>query len=45
MGGEKEILIFSDAGGTGRSYHAELSAKNYVPKTIALGANTPPAKA
>ncbi|MGN6210563.1 strawberry notch-like NTP hydrolase domain-containing protein [Asticcacaulis sp.] len=24
----KQILIFSEAGGTGRSYHAELSAKN-----------------
>ena len=24
----KHILIFSDAGGTGRSYHADLSAKN-----------------
>jgi hypothetical protein len=24
----KRILIFSEAGGTGRSYHAELSAKN-----------------
>lgn len=24
----KRILIFSDAGGTGRSYHADLSAKN-----------------
>jgi predicted RNA methylase len=24
----KHILVFSDAGGTGRSYHAELSAKN-----------------
>ena len=24
----KRILIFSDAGGTGRSYHAELSARN-----------------
>jgi hypothetical protein len=24
----KRILVFSDAGGTGRSYHAELSAKN-----------------
>jgi len=24
----KRVLIFSDAGGTGRSYHAELSAKN-----------------
>ncbi len=28
MDDEKRILIFSDAGGTGRSYHAELSAKN-----------------
>lgn len=25
---EKRILIFSDAGGTGRSYHADLDAKN-----------------
>lgn len=25
---EKRILIFSDAGGTGRSYHADLGAKN-----------------
>jgi hypothetical protein len=24
----KRILVFSDAGGTGRSYHAELSSKN-----------------
>ncbi|MCC5666165.1 strawberry notch C-terminal domain-containing protein [Nostoc sp. CHAB 5784] len=24
MGDEKRILIFSDAGGTGRSYHADL---------------------
>ncbi|MGY3471938.1 strawberry notch-like NTP hydrolase domain-containing protein [Bradyrhizobium ottawaense] len=24
----KHILVFSDAGGTGRSYHAELSARN-----------------
>jgi predicted RNA methylase len=24
----KRILVFSDAGGTGRSYHAELSARN-----------------
>ncbi|MCX8570819.1 strawberry notch family protein [Aminobacter sp. MET-1] len=24
----KHVLVFSDAGGTGRSYHAELSAKN-----------------
>lgn len=25
---EKRILVFSEAGGTGRSYHADLSAKN-----------------
>ncbi|RWI37036.1 MAG: methylase [Mesorhizobium sp.] len=29
MGDEKRILVFSDAGGTGRSYHAELSALNH----------------
>ena len=28
MDDTKRILVFSDAGGTGRSYHAELSAKN-----------------
>ena len=28
MDDDKRILVFSDAGGTGRSYHAELSAKN-----------------
>ncbi|MEO8454588.1 MAG: strawberry notch C-terminal domain-containing protein, partial [Sphingomicrobium sp.] len=28
MRGDKKILVFSDAGGTGRSYHACLSAKN-----------------
>lgn len=28
MDGKKAILIFSDAGGTGRSYHADLGAKN-----------------
>ncbi|PZU06520.1 strawberry notch-like NTP hydrolase domain-containing protein [Sphingomonas sp.] len=28
MRGEKKILIFSDAGGTGRSYHASLTAEN-----------------
>ena len=28
MDGIKPILIFSDAGGTGRSYHADLAAKN-----------------
>ena len=28
MDDQKRILIFSDAGGTGRSYHAELSSRN-----------------
>ncbi len=28
MDDRKRILVFSDAGGTGRSYHADLSAKN-----------------
>ena len=28
MDDAKRILVFSDAGGTGRSYHAELSARN-----------------
>jgi predicted RNA methylase len=28
MAGDKRILIFSDAGGTGRSYHASLDATN-----------------
>ncbi len=28
MDDAKHILVFSDAGGTGRSYHADLSAKN-----------------
>ena len=28
MDGTKRILVFSDAGGTGRSYHADLSARN-----------------
>jgi len=28
MEGEKDVLIFSDAGGTGRSYHAAQTAKN-----------------
>ncbi|MBE9054361.1 strawberry notch family protein, partial [Nostocales cyanobacterium LEGE 11386] len=28
MADEKQILIFSDAGGTGRSYHADLNAAN-----------------
>ena len=26
--GKKHILVFSDAGGTGKSYHADLTAKN-----------------
>jgi predicted RNA methylase len=29
MDDEKPILIFSEAGGTGRSYHADLGAKNH----------------
>lgn len=28
MDGRKEVLVFSDAGGTGRSYHADRGAKN-----------------
>ena len=28
MDGAKRVLVFSDAGGTGRSYHADLSARN-----------------
>jgi len=28
MRGDKKLLVFSDAGGTGRSYHACLSARN-----------------
>lgn len=28
MDGKKPILVFSDAGGTGRSYHADLTRKN-----------------
>ncbi|MCF3947958.1 bifunctional class I SAM-dependent methyltransferase/DEAD/DEAH box helicase [Acidiphilium iwatense] len=28
MDDEKRILVFSDAGGTGRSYHADVGAKN-----------------
>ena len=28
MAGDKRILVFSEAGGTGRSYHAAASAKN-----------------
>ena len=32
MDGEKNILVFSDAGGTGRSYHADLAARNQRPR-------------
>ncbi|MBP2449585.1 hypothetical protein JOH51_007093 [Rhizobium leguminosarum] len=32
MDDEKGILVFSDAGGTGRSYHADLAAKNQRPR-------------
>ena len=28
MDDDKRILVFSDAGGTGRSYHADLGARN-----------------
>lgn len=28
MSGQKRVLVFSDAGGTGRSYHADLGAAN-----------------
>src|SRR3546814_13589763 len=28
MDGSKKVLVFSDAGGTGRSCHADLEAKN-----------------
>jgi protein-L-isoaspartate O-methyltransferase len=28
MGARKRVLVFSDAGGTGRSYHSDLSAAN-----------------
>ena len=28
MAGKKRVLVFSDAGGTGRSYHADLGALN-----------------
>ena len=29
MDGHKRILVFSDAGGTGRSYHADLVGANH----------------
>ena len=28
MAGKKRVLVFSDAGGTGRSYHADKNAEN-----------------
>jgi len=31
--GKKQILVFSDAGGTGRSYHADRNAKNQNKRT------------
>lgn len=34
MDGEKRILVFSDAGGTGRSYHADLNAKNQQRRVV-----------
>lgn len=34
MDGEKRILVFSDAGGTGRSYHADLSARNQQQRSV-----------
>jgi hypothetical protein len=32
MDDQKRIVVFSDAGGTGRSYHADLAAKNRRPR-------------
>lgn len=32
MDDKKQILVFSDAGGTGRSYHADARAKNQRPR-------------
>src|SRR3546814_16606367 len=32
MDDERRILVFSDAGGTGRSYHADLGARNRRPR-------------
>jgi predicted RNA methylase len=32
MDDKKQILVFSDAGGTGRSYHADLAARNQRPR-------------
>jgi hypothetical protein len=32
MGGRKDILVFSQAGGTGRSYHADRACGNHKPR-------------
>ena len=32
MRGEKRVLVFSDAGGTGRSYHSDLACANQQPR-------------
>jgi hypothetical protein len=32
MGGRKDILVFSQAGGTGRSYHADRACLNQTPR-------------
>jgi hypothetical protein len=48
MDDSKRILIFSDAGGTGRSYHAELRRKPGCASTICsnpAGKRTPPSRA
>ena len=42
MDDDKRVLVFSDAGGTGRSYHADLAARNqrlpYSPAASGAGA-------
>jgi hypothetical protein len=49
MRGDKRILVFSDAGGTGRSYHACLGAGTRRGGSIICsspaGAPTPPSRA
>jgi hypothetical protein len=34
MAGKKRILVFSQAGGTGRSYHADLDAENQEQRVL-----------
>src|SRR5690606_21077340 len=34
MAGKKRILVFSQAGGTGRSYHADLAAENQQQRVL-----------